>query len=237
MHLKLGEVSAVVISSAETAKDVMKIHDLNFASRPILLATKLMSYGSALTFSPYGDYWRKLRKMCMFELLSTKRVQLFRAVREGEVANLIKLLVSANGSSVNLTVELYSTAYTTTSKAAFGSETKDQQTFISTVKELTKIASGFSVADLYPSIKLFQWTSGIRQKLERLQQKTDKMLENIISEHIEAKTKMSCEGGLHEDLVDVLLKFQDNGAEFQLKKNNIKVVLIVSSSFIKPIYV
>lgn len=193
-----------------------------------------MSYGAAnITFSPYGDYWRQLRKMCVFELLSTKRVRLLRSVREGEVDNLIKSLVSANGSPVNLTEKLYSTAYTTTSKAAFGNETKDQQTFISIVKELTRIASGFSVADLYPSIKLFQWTSGIRQKLGRLQQQTDKMLENIISEHIEAKTKMTCEGGLHEDLVDILLKFQDDGVEFQLKKDNVKAVLMVRSSLLK----
>ncbi|KAL8131726.1 cytochrome P450 71D9-like [Apium graveolens] len=227
MHLKLGEVSTVVVSSPETAKEVMKIHDLNFASRPIILATELMSYGAAnITFSPYGDYWRQLRKMCVFELLSTKRVRLLRSVREGEVASLINSLVSANGSPVNLTEKLYSTAYTTTSKGAFGNEAKDQQTFISIVKELTRIASGFNLTDLYPSIKVFQWTSGIRQKLGRLQQQTDKMLENIINEHIEAKTKMTCEGGLQEDLVDILLKFQDEGVEFQLKKDNIKAVLL-----------
>lgn len=230
MHLKLGEISAVVVSSPETARDIMKIHDINFASRPILLATELMSYGSAnITFSPYGDYWRQVRKLCVFELLSTKRVQLFRSVREAEVANLIKLLASTNHCPVNLTAKLFATAYSTTSKAAFGDETKDQQTFISIVTELTKIASGFNVADLYPSIKPFQWISGVRQKLVKLQQQTDKILEKIISEHIEAKTRMTGEGGLHEDLVDVLLKFQDKGGEFQLKKDNIKAVLSVSS--------
>lgn len=36
---------------------------------------------------------------------------------------------------------------------------------------------------------------------------------NRLSEHIEAKTKMTSEGGLHEDLVDVLLKLQDKGSD------------------------
>ncbi|KAM3282935.1 hypothetical protein P3S67_026580 [Capsicum chacoense] len=48
MHLQLGEVSAVVVTSSEIAKQVLKTHDLAFASMPRLLAFDIMIGGHRL---------------------------------------------------------------------------------------------------------------------------------------------------------------------------------------------
>lgn len=106
-------------------------HDVIFASRPQDVAAKIMSYDySDIIFSPYGDYSRQLRKICISELLSIKRVQSFWSIREEEVSNLIKLIDSRAGSVINLSDEVNSLMYCITSSAAFGNKCKDQELFV-----------------------------------------------------------------------------------------------------------
>ncbi|RHN57904.1 putative costunolide synthase [Medicago truncatula] len=91
MHLKLGEVPYVIVSSPEIAKEIMKTHDLNFCDRPNLLLSTIFSYNATdVIFSMYREWWRELRKICVIELLSAKRIQSFRSIREDEVTNLVK---------------------------------------------------------------------------------------------------------------------------------------------------
>ncbi|GFP95863.1 cytochrome p450 71d10 [Phtheirospermum japonicum] len=91
MHLKLGEVDNVVVTSPQTAQEFLKTHDVIFASRPSLIVSEIGCYGNTdLAFSPYGDYWRQMRKICTQELLSAPRVQSFRPIREEEVSDLCR---------------------------------------------------------------------------------------------------------------------------------------------------
>ncbi|ONK69092.1 uncharacterized protein A4U43_C05F19200 [Asparagus officinalis] len=74
MHLRLGEVSMLIVSSPEVAKELMKTHDTNFATRPLFPAMDIFSYrGKSMSFGPYGENWRQLRKICVLELLSSRK--------------------------------------------------------------------------------------------------------------------------------------------------------------------
>ncbi|KAG8658344.1 cytochrome P450 71D9-like [Manihot esculenta] len=157
VHLQLGQVSTVIISSPDMAKEVMKTHDIIFAYRPNLLAARIMSYDSTnIAFSPYGNYWRQLRKICMMELLSPNRVQSFRSIREDEVETLIKTISSSAGSPVNLGEKVFSMIYSITARAAFGEKCKDQEQFMSLILRSSALAGGFCLGDMYPSVKALQ---------------------------------------------------------------------------------
>ncbi|PPS14106.1 hypothetical protein GOBAR_AA06488 [Gossypium barbadense] len=63
MSLRLGCVPTILVSSPEAAKVFLKTHDLVFASRLGMQAGEYLSYGStSIAFTPYGSYWRTVRK-------------------------------------------------------------------------------------------------------------------------------------------------------------------------------
>ncbi|KAF7815926.1 cytochrome P450 71D10 [Senna tora] len=229
MHIQLGELSCTVISSPEMAKQVMKTHDLIFAYRPHVLAAHVITYGSkGMSFSPYGSYWRQMRKICTMELLAPKRVESFRSIREDELSNLVKEMKKSEGVVVNLSEKIRSLAYGLTSRAAFGGKSKDQAAYSEMMKDVSKVASGFSLVDLFPSISVLQGLTGFRAKVERLHREMDRILENVVRDHREKglKRKEGFDEG-EEDLVDVLLRLQRQGdLEHPLSDSVVKATIL-----------
>ncbi|XP_065862577.1 cytochrome P450 71D445-like [Euphorbia lathyris] len=232
MHLQLGELTNIIISAPETAKEVMKTHDITFAQRPFLLAASAVTYNySDIAFAPYGDYWRQMRKICTVELLTAKRVDSFRSVREEQVSKLITSISSsaAAGSSINFSKLVNSSIYSIVSRTAFGKIWEGEDIFIPAVKDLIEAAGGFKIADLFPSVKLLQVVSGMNSKLERLHKNIDKIFQSIMDEHRARKATGSylAETEGNEDLVDVLLNLQDQGGlQFPLTDDNIKAAIL-----------
>lgn len=225
MHLQLGEISAVVVSSPDMAKEIMKTHDLNFVQRPELLSPKILAYDSAdIAFAPYGDYWRQMRKICTLELLSAKRVNSFTFIREDEVAKLIQSIQfsACTGSQVNVSKTVYSLVSTFLSRAAFGKKSEYEDELLCLLKKAIELTGGFDLADLFPSMKPIHLINRMKAKLEDMQKELDKILENIIKEHQSSHGK----GKAEENLLDVLLRVQQSGSlEIPVTINNIKAVI------------
>ncbi|MBA0632759.1 hypothetical protein Godav_001440 [Gossypium davidsonii] len=220
MHLQLGQVSTVVVSSAEMAKEIMKTHDIVFANRPFLVVAMITTYECTdIAFSPYGNYWRHLRKICTEELLSAARVNSFQSIREEEVLNLIETIKSNEGLAVNLSEKVFSMSYGITARAAFGKKCKNQDAFVSVISEESKVNSGFFVSEFFPSLKFLDVVSGLKHRVEKIHGEADRILGNIVNDHKESIAK-----GIREDLVDVLLRLQENG-EVPLTDNNIKAII------------
>ncbi|KAG5582920.1 hypothetical protein H5410_053547, partial [Solanum commersonii] len=99
MHLQLGEISMIVISSMDMAREVLKTHDLAFASRPKLASIDIICYKSTdIVFSPYGEYWRQMRKVCVMELLTAKYVRSFSSIWHDEASRLVQFIQSSTHS-------------------------------------------------------------------------------------------------------------------------------------------
>lgn len=232
MHLKFGEVSTIIVSSPDIAKEVLKTHDLACANRPKSVATEIMWYNyTDIVFSPYGDYWRQMRKICILELLSAKNVRSFEYIRKDEASVLIKYIQSTYGVPFNLTEKIFLFMNSMTCRAAFGNVSMDRGAAIKLIKNAINLAGHFDLADLFPSLKVFNFISWNKFKLLKLRRKLDMILDDIIDEHrknLALTRKGNGELGT-EDLVDVLLRLKESGeVDISITNDSIKSVIFVS---------
>ncbi|CAI9118601.1 OLC1v1020192C1 [Oldenlandia corymbosa var. corymbosa] len=230
MHLQLGEISAIVVSSPRVAKTVLKSHDTAVSNRPDFLVGRIIFYDySDLGFAPYGDYWRQLRKICTLELLSTKSVRSFASIRQDEVSKLVssireEALFEQRKQGTNLTRKVSSYTISMISRAAFGRAfERHQEKLAELMREVLFRMSGFDASDLFPSWKVLQHLSLMKPKLMELRSRADEILDVIIQDHVENPTGKNGEFG-QEDLIDVLLRIKQGGGDynFPLTNTNIK---------------
>ncbi|KAF8705794.1 hypothetical protein HU200_030999 [Digitaria exilis] len=215
MYLKLGEVPVVVATSPNAAHEIMRTHDVTFATRPWSSTMKiLMADGYGLGFAPYGDHWRQLRKISVLELLSARRVQSFRHVREEEAARLIAAIaVTPAGEPANLSELIAETIADSTVRALIGDRFGRREEFLKTIEEESKLTSGFNLTDLFPSSWLVGLLSDTARRSHAMHQKSMELMEHAIKQHEEARAMMAASGKVAEegDLVDVLLRIQREG--------------------------
>ncbi|CAI0440904.1 unnamed protein product [Linum tenue] len=233
MQLQLGELLHVVVSSPEAARDVLRTHDAVLASRPFVLAADIFFYGrTGISFTPYGDYWRRVRKICVMELLSDRRVLSYRAVREDELCgSMVRRVAAAAATTVDLGEILYWASNRVITRSAFGALRENTESFLAVVNSMSDALSGLSVSDLYPSIRFLPWLTGFRAKLTALHREADLILEEIINEHKARRGNhddRSAAAAAVDDILDVLLDLQEaedcNSLESPLTNDNIKAV-------------
>ncbi|KAL4556214.1 hypothetical protein LXL04_038858 [Taraxacum kok-saghyz] len=227
MHLQLGEIPALVVSSPRIAKEILVNHDLAFASRPELLVSKYVMYNSSdIGFAPYGNHWRQMRKICSLELLTAKKVRSFCSIREEEVGALMKLIRSSGQSPVNLSKHFFTLMNTVTSRAAFGRIYKEQDLLIEMVQELAVLAGGFDMADLFPSYKFLHVFTSMGSRLKKLHRKLDMTLNSIIDRHNKNSKRTETDMD-DEDFLDILIRVQNSDElEFPFTFDHIKALVL-----------
>ncbi|KAK4352605.1 hypothetical protein RND71_028123 [Anisodus tanguticus] len=230
-YLHLGEISIIVISSPEMAKEVMKTQVLLFATRPKLMSASIIFYDCTdIGFSPYGDYWRNMRKVCVLELLSAKMVKSFNSIRQEEISILISSIQSSTPDSlINLSDKIFWLTNSITCRSVSGKIVHDRNKLIMLVKDVYSLIGGFDLTDLFPSQKWLHNISGMKSKLSKAHSKVDDILEKIINDHQDNRAKgKKCNGESEsEDLVDVLLRVMESGEfGYPITNQNIKAVIL-----------
>ncbi|KAL0692646.1 hypothetical protein Bca4012_059826 [Brassica carinata] len=231
MFLKLGRVPTVVVSSSETAKQALKIHDLHCCSRPSLAGPRELSYNYLdIVFSPYDDYWKELRRMCVKELFSATRVHLIQPIKDEEVKKMIDSVAESASqcSPVNLSGKFLALTVSVICRAAFGlsfhGTILNNDRFDKLVREAFLFLGSFSASDFFPNGGwIIDRLTGLHGRRERSVRDLDAFYEQMIDLHKQEKKQGS------EDFVDLLLKLEKEEAVLgndKLTRNHIKAILM-----------
>ncbi|XP_073150829.1 cytochrome P450 71AU50-like [Henckelia pumila] len=226
MYLRLGFVPTIVVSSPAGAELILRTHDLVFASRPHHEASQYIGYGQTnLTFGKYGPYWRNMRKLCTLELLSSRRINQFRAMRKAEIGLLVSSVKQAaeSGQTVDVSVRVSGLSADMICLMVFGrkygEKELDEKGFRAVVAEALQVGAKFNLGDYFPYLGAID-LQGLTRQMKDLSKSFDGFLEKIIDEHVENNK----ENKEDFDFVDTMVGIMES--DIKIDRRHVKAVLL-----------
>nr|XP_023883324.1 cytochrome P450 84A1-like isoform X1 [Quercus suber]XP_023883325.1 cytochrome P450 84A1-like isoform X2 [Quercus suber]XP_023922138.1 cytochrome P450 84A1-like isoform X1 [Quercus suber]XP_023922140.1 cytochrome P450 84A1-like isoform X2 [Quercus suber]POE71698.1 cytochrome p450 84a1 [Quercus suber]POE98344.1 cytochrome p450 84a1 [Quercus suber] len=232
LHLRIGYLHMVAVSSPDVARQVLQVQDNIFSNRPATIAISYLTYDRAdMAFAHYGPFWRQMRKLCVMKLFSRKRAESWESVRD-EVDSTVRDVAANTGKAVNIGEIVFSLTRNIIYRAAFGSLSHDgQDEFIAILQEFSKLFGAFNIADFIPWLG---WADpqGLNTRLEKARRSLDGFIDHIIDDHINKKKNHDVVEG-DTDMVDDLLAFYSEEAKvnesddsIKLTRDNIKAIIM-----------
>ncbi|XP_021752778.1 cytochrome P450 71A6-like [Chenopodium quinoa] len=236
MLLYFGSKPALVVSSADAAEEVLKTNDSIFYNRPKLRnATRIFNNGKDVAFSHSGEYWRRMRGICVMQLLHTKKVQSFRAIREEEVAEMVEKLNRSGCSEVNFAEIVLSFTYDVICRTSFGRKCSENHeggiNFKDRVDEAMKLLGTVFLGDFVPCLSWIDRVKGLESRLEKVVADLDVILDKIVKEHqvhLSTKKNIVVESENERNdrsFMDILLEVHMNN-KHDMSLDSIKAVIL-----------
>ncbi|GFQ07788.1 cytochrome p450 81e8 [Phtheirospermum japonicum] len=219
--LHFGSRRVLVVSSAASAEECLTRNDIVFANRPRLLAGKHLGDNyTSLSWSPYGDHWRTLRKVSSIEVLSTHRLQMLHPIRADEVRSTVRALNRASEGQrpvdmkavfIELTMNVMMRMIA--GKRYYGGEEAEEaRRFREIVTESLRVSTS-SIGDFLPVLR-WLGVGGAEKGLAELRRKRDSFMQELIEE---SKKRLGGDGvadGKAKTMIEMLLALQKNDPEY-----------------------
>jgi cytochrome P450 len=242
MFLRFGSVPTVVVSSPEIAKQFLKTHDLIFASRPPTAVGKYFFYNfKSIALAPYGDHWRQMRKICVLELLTARRIESFKHVREEEVSATMGSIweKSEKGTTALNVTKAISTLTSNIIWQILASQKfsdddlgANDKGFKDLIQEVSAASGEFNIGDFIPYLDWLD-LQGIKRRLKQANKRFDAFAEKLLEDHVHDRMAATSNGREEteayplKDFVDVLLEMAETyiNSETKMTRETIKAVL------------
>lgn len=238
--IRFGNVHAIVITCPEISCQFLKNQDAVFASRPVSMSTDVTTKGYLTTaLSPYGDQWKKMKKVMMGELLSSTRHRWLHDKRVEEADNLVRYvynLCTSAGGLVNVRVASQQYCGNVPRKMLFnrryfgegkedGGPGFEEEEHISAAFTILAYLYSFCVSDYLPRLRGLD-LDGHEKVMANALAVIQKYHDPIIDERIQQWRNGEKEDS--NDLLDVMISMKDGNDDPILTPDEIKAQITVS---------
>jgi len=245
VYLRLGSAHAITTNDPDIICEILVRQDDVFASRPQTLAAVHLAYGCRdVALAPLGPHWKRMRRICMEHLLTTKRLESFVKHRAEESQHLVRDVWerAQTGKAVNLREVLGAFSMNNVTrmllgKQYFGAESAGPQEameFMDITHELFCLLGLIYLGDYLP---FWRWVDpyGCEKRMREVEKRVDDFHVKIIEEHKRArerKRKESIDDDEELDFVDVLLSLPGEDGKQHMDDREIKALIQVIINFL-----
>lgn len=178
--------------------------------------------------------WRHLRKLMMIELLSSKRMEETKHIRDSEVSHMVRSILHESQTSkvTNFREKLFILTFNTISRMALkkrflkhdsegplDTDAVHGEEFRAIITEVFVVSGMICLGDCFPIFKHYD-VQGCMSRMKAAHARLDMFFQQVLDEHRERRAQGVNVG--EEDMVDVLLSSQE-----QVSDLNIKTLLLV----------
>ncbi|KAI3886642.1 hypothetical protein MKX03_034736 [Papaver bracteatum] len=248
--IRLGNVHIIPVTSPELAREFLQKQDAVFASRPRTMATEHLSRGFLTTIvTPWGDQWKKMRRVVTSEMVSHARLESLLGKRNEEANNLVfHLHNQCNKNSLSggevINIRLLTRQFTGNvirkmvfNNRYFGKGRKDGGPGIEEIEhvnadfEVLYLVYAFGIQDYFPYLRWLD-LDGHEKVVKRAMGVVNKYHDPIIEKRIRQRSNRTMKNKVPEDLLDVLISLKDKQGKPLLSEEEIKaqaVELIIAT--------
>ncbi|PRQ58474.1 putative cytochrome P450 [Rosa chinensis] len=225
--IKLGVHRALVVSSWDVTKECLTTNDKAFANRPKALYSEIMGYDYAVFgLSPYGPYWRQMRKITTLHILSNHKLELLNHVRESELKvstkHIFDMRERNKGVSDKVLVDMKRWFGDLTLNVMFrmvvgkrfsgansAQENEENECFRKALREFFRLGGEFVISDAVPFLRWLDW-GGYAKAMKKTAKELDGALQKWLEEHKHKRSTNSLQHDCERDFMDMMLTVLDD---------------------------
>ncbi|RHN53387.1 putative geraniol 8-hydroxylase [Medicago truncatula] len=226
LSLKLGQVTTIVVSSADLAKEILQTHDSLLSDRTVPHALTAFNHDQfGVGFLPLSPLWREMRKVCKNQLFSNKSLDANQCIRRTKIDELIGYVSQRNlkGEAIDMGKVAFRTSINMLSNTIFSVDfannsagTNENKENKDLVMNMAETVGKPNMADFFPLLRLID-PQGIKKTYMFYIGKLFNVFDNIIDQRL----KLREEDGFftNNDMLDSLLDIpEENRKELDREK-------------------
>lgn len=232
MSLKLGSLITVVLTSEETAKQILQKHDLTFSNRTVIDAVRALQHHEVgLPWLPVAPLWRTLRKVCNTHLFTIQKLDSNNHLRRDKIQQLVARVRNCctTGEAINIGQAAFDTTLNLLSNTIFSIDLVDPsspvaQEFRKTVRGVMDEAGKPNLADFFPFLRKID-PLGVRRRMAVHFEKLLHLFGKLYDERLQSRKEQGSSAS--NDVLDTLLDIIEGNIEDINKTHVINSLLVI----------